>query len=116
MFAGALLARKFGFSWPEAIFIGTILTATSVTITAQTLMNLGQLRSKAGSTVLGAAVIDDVLGLVVLSLVVAINPAQHPPGRLMELFGHRRCKNAGLPNHHVLVWAPGHPLDSEGRG
>ena len=74
MFAGALLARKFGFSWPEAIFIGTILTATSVTITAQTLMNLGQLRSKAGSTVLGAAVIDDVLGLVVLSLVVAITP------------------------------------------
>ena len=50
-------------------------TATSVTITAQTLMNLGQLKSRAGSTILGAAVIDDVLGLIVLSLVVALAPA-----------------------------------------
>lgn len=74
MAGGALLAHRFGFSWQEAIFIGTILTATSVTITAQTLMNLGQLRSKVGSTILGAAVIDDVLGLIVLSLVVAIAP------------------------------------------
>src|SRR5262245_7007065 len=74
MLAGSLLARNFGFSWQEAIFIGTILTATSVTITAQTLMNLKQLRSKAGSTILGAAVIDDVLGLIVLSLVIAVAP------------------------------------------
>jgi Kef-type K+ transport system membrane component KefB len=74
MAGGALLARQFAFGWQEAVFIGTILTATSVTITAQTLMNLGQLRSKTGSTILGAAVIDDVLGLVVLSLVVAIAP------------------------------------------
>jgi Kef-type K+ transport system membrane component KefB len=74
MFGGAFLARQFGFSWQEAIFIGTILTATSVTITAQTLMNLNQLRSKVGSTILGAAVIDDVLGLIVLSLVVALAP------------------------------------------
>jgi len=74
MFGGALLARQFGFSWQEAVFIGTILTATSVTITAQTLMNLKQLRSKVGSTILGAAVIDDVLGLIVLSVVVALAP------------------------------------------
>ena len=74
MVGGALLSRKFGFTWPQAIFIGTILTATSVTITAQTLMNLRQLRSKAGSTILGAAVIDDVLGLIVLSLVIALTP------------------------------------------
>jgi len=71
-FAGsALIAHELGFSWREAIFIGTILTATSVSITAQTLMNLKQLRSKAGSTILAAAVIDDVLGLLVLSLVIA---------------------------------------------
>lgn len=74
MVGGCLLSRQFGFTWPEAIFIGTILTATSVTITAQTLMNLQQLRSKAGSTILGAAVIDDVLGLIVLSLVIALTP------------------------------------------
>jgi len=74
MVGGALLARRVGFGWPEAIFLGTVLTATSVTITAHTLMNLNQLRSKVGSTILGAAVIDDVLGLIVLSLVIAIAP------------------------------------------
>jgi len=74
-YAGRFAAlSEIRFSWPEAIFIGTILTATSVTITAQTLMNLDQLRSRAGSTILGAAVIDDVLGLIVLSLVIALAP------------------------------------------
>ena len=69
---GAAVSKAAGFTWREAIFIGTILTATSVSITAQTLMNLNKLRSKVGSTILGAAVIDDVLGLVVLSLVIAL--------------------------------------------
>lgn len=54
------------------LFIGTILTATSVSISAQTLMELGALRSPEGSTILGAAVIDDVLGILVLSVVVAL--------------------------------------------
>lgn len=74
MAGGYMLSKAFGFSTVEAIFIGTILTATSVTITAQALMNLNQLRSKVGSTILGAAVIDDVLGLVVLSAVIAVAP------------------------------------------
>jgi Kef-type K+ transport system membrane component KefB len=74
MAIGAWLARVAGFNWQQSIFIGTILTATSVTITAQTLMNLGQLKSRPGSTILGAAVIDDVLGLIVLSVVVALAP------------------------------------------
>ncbi|MGH9352172.1 MAG: cation:proton antiporter, partial [Terriglobia bacterium] len=69
---GTLFSRVAGFTWAEAVFIGTILTATSVSITAQTLMNLNKLRSKVGSTILGAAVIDDVMGLVVLSLVIAM--------------------------------------------
>ena len=74
MAGGCMLSRRFGLSWQESIFIGTILTATSVTITAQTLMNLRQMKSRAGATILGAAVIDDVLGLIVLSLVIAIAP------------------------------------------
>ncbi|MGZ4787908.1 MAG: cation:proton antiporter domain-containing protein, partial [Terriglobales bacterium] len=74
MAVGAWVARAVGFNWQQSIFIGTILTATSVTITAQTLMNLKQLKSRAGSTILGAAVIDDVLGLIVLSVVVALAP------------------------------------------
>jgi Kef-type K+ transport system membrane component KefB len=74
MAGGYALSRMFGFTNAEAMFIGTILTATSVTITAQALMNLNQLRSKVGSTILGAAVIDDVLGLIVLSVVIALAP------------------------------------------
>jgi len=79
---GSVLGRAAGFGWSEAIFVGTILTATSVSITAQTLMNLDKLRSKVGSTILGAAVIDDVLGLLVLSFVIAVErrfgPLQGP--------------------------------------
>lgn len=56
----------------EAIFIGTILTATSVSISAQTLLELRKLRTKEGMTILGAAVIDDVLGILMLSVVVAL--------------------------------------------
>lgn len=73
---GAALSVAFGLPllW-EGIFIGTILTATSVSISAQTLMELGALRSREGSTILAAAVIDDVMGIVVLSIVVALSKA-----------------------------------------
>lgn len=80
MAGGYLLSKSFGFSTAQAIFVGTILTATSVTITAQALMNLDQLRSKVGSTILGAAVIDDVLGLIVLSTVIALAPQMATAG------------------------------------
>jgi Kef-type K+ transport system membrane component KefB len=72
MAGGAVTAVAFGVPlWWEGIFIGTILTATSVSISAQTLIELGALRSREGSTILGAAVIDDVIGIIVLSVVVA---------------------------------------------
>jgi Kef-type K+ transport system membrane component KefB len=68
---GAAAAAAFGLPlrW-EGVFVGTILTATSVSISAQTFIEIGQLRSREGSTILGAAVIDDVMGIVVLSTVV----------------------------------------------
>jgi Kef-type K+ transport system membrane component KefB len=76
MAGGAASAVAFGLPlfW-EGIFIGAILTATSVSISAQTLRELGALRTREGSTILGAAVIDDVMGIVVLSLVVAFAKA-----------------------------------------
>ncbi len=69
---GAAVAAWFGFplAW-EGLFVGTILTATSVSISAQTLMELGVLRSREGTVILGAAVIDDVIGILLLSFVVA---------------------------------------------
>jgi Na+:H+ antiporter len=75
-FGGIATAVAFGLPlWWESVFIGTILTATSVSISAQTLMELGVLKSREGSTILGAAVIDDVMGIIVLSLVVAFAQA-----------------------------------------
>ncbi len=76
---GALSAYVFmklgmPFTGYEVIFIGTILTATSVSISAQTLMELKQLRSREGTAIIGAAVVDDVLGLLLLSLVIAFRP------------------------------------------
>lgn len=56
----------------ENLFIGIILTATSVSITVETLTELGKLNTRAGVNILGAAVIDDVLGLILISLVLAL--------------------------------------------
>jgi Kef-type K+ transport system membrane component KefB len=56
---------------PEALFIGAILTATSVGVTARVLGDVGKLDTPEGATILGAAVIDDVIGVIVLAIVVA---------------------------------------------
>ncbi|MDQ0148583.1 cation:proton antiporter [Eubacterium multiforme] len=56
----------------QNIFIGVILTATSVSITVETLKELGKLNTKAGSTILGAALIDDILGVIALTIVTSL--------------------------------------------
>jgi Kef-type K+ transport system membrane component KefB len=86
MVGGIVSAAAFGMPvfW-EGIFIGTILTATSVSISAQTLLELGVLRSREGMTILGAAVIDDVMGIVVLSFVVAFAEASSSGVNLTEV-------------------------------
>lgn len=56
----------------NCIFIGAILTATSVAITVSVLKELGKINSKLGTTIVSAAIIDDVIGIVVLSVVTGI--------------------------------------------
>ena len=56
----------------EDVFLGTILTATSVSITVETLKELGKLDTKVGGTILAAALIDDVLGLIALTVVTSL--------------------------------------------
>ena len=56
----------------NAIFVGTILAATSVGITVETLKEIGKLNSKVGQTIVSAAVIDDVLGIIALSIVTSL--------------------------------------------
>lgn len=56
----------------KAIFTGTILTATSVSITVQTLREMGHLKGKIGTTIVSAAVIDDIIGIIVLTFVIGL--------------------------------------------
>lgn len=70
---GYAVGVAFGLEWHHALFLGVVLTATSVSISAQTLRELGRLRSKEGSIILGAAVIDDVLGVLVFALVLGVS-------------------------------------------
>ena len=68
---GAGVAHMFGLSWRTACFLGGALTATSVSISARTLMDAGRMASKEATVILGAAVIDDVMGLFVLAFLAA---------------------------------------------
>jgi Kef-type K+ transport system membrane component KefB len=73
--------RIFGMTDTAALFMGLALAATSVSISARTLMELGFLRSRVGLSLLGAAVVDDVLSIVAFSIFLAIHSADaHLPG------------------------------------
>ena len=76
----ALIAERTGMiesgNFMEALFVGTVLTATSVSITVETLRELGKLETKVGNTILAAALIDDVLGLIALTIVSSIAGGQ----------------------------------------
>ena len=56
----------------QNIFIGVILTATSVSITVETLKEMGKLNTKAGNAILGAAIIDDILGIIALTIITSL--------------------------------------------
>jgi Kef-type K+ transport system membrane component KefB len=69
-FAGGwAVTRAMGFENLTAVFVGASLTATSIGITARVLSELGALKTREGQIILGAAVADDVLGLIVLAIV-----------------------------------------------
>lgn len=69
---GGLVSLLFNYSLLGSVFIGLILTATSVSISAQTLLELGVIKSREGLALLGAAVVDDVLVILVLSIFLAV--------------------------------------------
>ncbi|MCW7076440.1 MAG: cation:proton antiporter [Candidatus Syntropharchaeales archaeon] len=62
----------FGYGYMEALLVGATLTATSVGVTARILMDVGGLNTRAGTCILGAAVIDDVLGIIILAIISGI--------------------------------------------
>lgn len=67
----------------EAVFIGVIMTATSVSITVQSLKEMGKLKGKVGTTILSAAIIDDVIGIIVLTFVVGFKSPDNNPGKVV---------------------------------
>ena len=70
-----------------AVFIGVIMTATSVSITVQSLKELGKLKGKVGTTILSAAIIDDIIGIIVLTFVIAFkNPETKPSSVVINTF------------------------------
>ena len=86
LISGALLYMGFYGASPwgdenfyRAVFVGVILTATSVSITAQTLKEMNKISTKVGTLVLSAAIIDDVIGILVLTFVIGFkDPATKP--------------------------------------
>ncbi len=72
---GLPLVLAFGYAWQPALFAGVTLAATSVSISAQVLLELGVLRTKVGNALLATALIDDVLAILLVSLTVAISGA-----------------------------------------
>lgn len=68
---GYIGSHFYGFSVGESIFIGLLLSATSVSISVQTLRELGWLNSKEGSTLLGAAVLDDIIVVILIAIAMS---------------------------------------------
>jgi len=83
---GYLVSLSFGYSNIESIFVGTALTATSIAITANVLKEMGKLDTEAAKTIIGAAVVDDVLGLLALSITVSISTTGSiEPSHVLEM-------------------------------
>lgn len=70
----------------QNMFIGVILTATSVSITVETLRELGKLSTNVGNAILGAAIIDDILGIVALTIITSMaDPTVHIGSVLLKI-------------------------------
>ena len=114
-----LVVLPFGYRGQAALFLGMILTATSVSISAQTLLELGLLRSREGTALLGAAVVDDVLVILLLSVFVAV-AASGAGGATVVLVLVRMLLYLGLATAagflllpRLADWTDGQPI-SEG--
>lgn len=101
-FLGAGTAHLLGLPWSTSWFLGGALTATSVSISARTLMDAGKMTSPEAAVILGAAVIDDVMGLFVLAFLAASCSAN------TSSFGVAPMLSAWFQHHFPIAAA--HPL------
>jgi Kef-type K+ transport system membrane component KefB len=85
--AGLALVSATGGTGAEAAFMGTALVATSVGVTARVLADLGRVEEPESRVILGAAVVDDILGLMVLAVVSGVAAGSLSPGSVVALAG-----------------------------
>lgn len=113
LFGGWFLYSAFyGFSpagdieYYKALFIGCIMTATSVSITVQVLKELGYLKSKVGTTIMSAAIIDDVIGIVVLTFVIGFVSDSVEPSRVVinTVLFFIFAVGVGVALYHIFKW------------
>ena len=98
----------------QNIFIGVILTATSVSITVETLKEMGKLNTKAGNAILGAAIIDDILGIIALTLITSMaDPSVKIGVVLFKIAGFFVAVGLGGYLIHILFkkWVTGYKRD-----
>ena len=91
----------------RALFIGTIMTATSVSITVATLQELGHLKSFLGTTIVSAAIIDDVIGIIVLTCVIGASSGEGASlgGVLLNtVLFFLVAIGIGFVIHHAMKW------------
>lgn len=108
--AGGFLVAHFfnpgsGQAFLQNLFIGVILTATSVSITVETLKEMGKLSTRSGNAILGAALIDDVLGIIALTIITsAADPSISLMSVLLKIALFFVCAVVvGLLFHKVVV-------------
>ena len=89
----------------NALLVGCILAATSVGITVETLRELGKLKTKVGTTILSAAIIDDVLGILALSLITSFDGGGSIGMTLLKSVGFFVVGiGLGFPIKYAFVW------------
>ncbi len=88
----------------RAVFTGTIMTATSVGITVQTLKELGKLKGEIGTLIVSSAIIDDIIGIIVLTFVVGLKTPNSQPLDVIKstLFFFLFSGGIGLIAHYVF--------------
>ena len=110
---GAILYMSFyGFSsygteeFTKALFIGAIMTATSVSITVAALKEMGKLSSTVGTTIMSAAIIDDVIGIIVLTMVLGLRDTTQNPGMVIvkSVLFFVIAAVSGVVVYRVFVW------------
>lgn len=98
----------------HCMFYGILLTATSVGITVEVLKEMGKLKGKVGSSILSAAILDDIIGIVILSVAISLKGGSSGGDSdvmvtlLKVLFFFVFAGVAGVGAHYLFKWLGGH--------